>query len=762
MQSTLPQPGATVWIRGRRWRVATVRGDRQVAQLDVAGETGRRSFLYPFDRPIEAVDRIRPVRVRPQRARARLASLAGRTFGCRTLAAAVEAGVTILPHQLAPALAAISGVRRLLIADEVGLGKTIQAGLIAAEILRRDPSARVLVVVPAALAEQWLDELRQRFHLACMLADRIGLDSRAREGAFGDSPWTGTGIFVASLDFLKQPHVLDGLPARPWDLVVVDEAHTTSGHSDRHTAVHYLGRRARCLVLLTATPHSGDEDRFARLLSTGGLAGDQLIVFRRRRADLGVTGVRRTAWHYVAVSDAERRVFDALIRFQQVVLRAARRENLDEARLLLGVLTKRALSTMGALAVSIDRRLAWLSGTAGSEPRDGWVQARLDLGADDAEDIVSADDLPGLRARTGLDAGAERSWLERLGHLAVAAAASESKVRRVLRLISRTNEPVIVFTEFRDSLRILTNRLQLVRPIAILHGGMTAAERSDAINRFQTGAASALVATDVAGQGLNLQQRCRWVISLELPWNPVRLEQRIGRVDRIGQRGRVHLTLLVARHPAEAAMMAHLSRRELTATRAEVPMADARWTRLAGVAARSLESRRRLVRQWRGPELSGRPLWAHRTPAIRLVTHPRPVAVLVFSIPFVDRSGAVVEMHLAAVTVANVTRQSIDAAAHAAIKALVPRIHRVRRLAAATIAPGVELERTLSAAMRPVIAADVQPGLFDAAAIRDFESRRVLADELERQLQARLERLRLSAEVDAGRPVLEVAWLDGL
>jgi hypothetical protein len=417
---------------------------------------------------------------------------------------------------------------------------------------------------------------------------------------------------------------------------------------------------------------------------------------------------------------------------------------------------------MGALAVSIDRRLAWLSANGRNEPGDGWVQAPLDLGADDAEDVLGADDLLGLRARTGLDAETERSWLKRLGHLAAAAAASESKVRRALRLIARTNESVIVFTEFRDSLSILVSRVQLVRSIAILHGGLTAAERSEALNRFQTGAASVLIATDVAGQGLNLQQQCRWVISLELPWNPVRLEQRVGRVDRIGQRRQVHFTLLVARHEREADMMAHLSRRELTANQAAVPMAGARWTRLARAAARSLESKRRLVRQWQGPEVSGRPVWARRAPAIRLPRQSRRAAVLVFSIPFIDRSGALVEMHLAAVSVAAVTRHWIAAAGRCAITALVPRIRRVRCLTATSVAASIEVERALSAAVTQVTSSEVQPGLFDAAAIRAFEARRDMADEIELQLQGRLERLRLSGVIDAGRPVLEIAWLDQL
>ena len=107
-----------------------------------------------------------------------------------------------------------------------------------------------------------------------------------------------------------------------------------------------------------------------------------------------------------------------------------------------------------------------------------------------------------------------------------------------------------------------------MRPLAVLHGGQTAVERRQQLERFLTGTASVLLATDVAGQGLNLQARARWVVSLELPWNPARLEQRIGRVDRIGQTRGVHATLLVARDGAEAGLLANLARRTLTARQA--------------------------------------------------------------------------------------------------------------------------------------------------------------------------------------------------
>ena len=400
--------------------------------------------------------------------------------------------------------------------------------------------------------------------------------------------------------------------------------------------------------------------------------------------------------------------------------------------------------------MSLERRLAWLASAGLVEPADAWVQARLDLGGDEAEDVVSQDDLLGLGARTGLERETERSWLRRLSHLAGAAAGHESKVRRVVRLITRTDEPVIVFTEFRDSLRVLVNRIRLLRPLAVLHGGMTAGERSEAIDRLRTGDATVLVATDVAGQGLNLQHRCRWVISLELPWNPARLEQRIGRVDRIGQARPVHFTLLVARHDSEANLVAHLARRVLTANQATMPIAGAKWPRLSRRAARQLALRRRLVRQWRGPEASGRPMKTHRTSG----------ACAVFSVPFLDRSGAVAEMHLAAVSFAGpFTRDLVDAAGRVAVARLRPRLQRVRRLTAASLDRRIQTERALADTMRSAIGGDIQPGLFDAAALRALEAARAAGDDIDRQLEAVVERLRLAADVEPGRPVLEIVWL---
>jgi len=153
----------------------------------------------------------------------------------------------------------------------------------------------------------------------------------------------------------------------------------------------------------------------------------------------------------------------------------------------------------------------------------------------------------------------ERELLGRLAAAARAAAARETKVSALLRILDRAAEPAVVFTEYRDTLVHLEEAL--ARPVALLHGGLTRGERTAALDDFTSGRRAVLLATDAAGEGLNLHHSCRTVINLELPWNPMRLEQRIGRVDRIGQRRTVHAFQFIGRGTGEPRILARLQAR---------------------------------------------------------------------------------------------------------------------------------------------------------------------------------------------------------
>src|SRR5436190_246298 len=153
---------------------------------------------------------------------------------------------------------------RFLIADAVGLGKTVQAGLMIAEVLLRQGDARAIVICPAGLREQWRDELQNRFRLSADILDAAGVARATATLPVGFNPWAAASLVITSIDYVKRPEVMRCLETLIWDLVIFDEAHALAGRSDRAMAATVLGGRARVLVMLTATPHSGDAEAFRR------------------------------------------------------------------------------------------------------------------------------------------------------------------------------------------------------------------------------------------------------------------------------------------------------------------------------------------------------------------------------------------------------------------------------------------------------------------------------------------------------------------
>ncbi|MFO7694213.1 MAG: helicase-related protein, partial [Vicinamibacterales bacterium] len=228
-----------------------------------------------------------------------------------------------------------------------------------------------------------------------------------------------------------------------------------------------------------------------------------------------------------------------------------------DARLAMIVLLKRSFSGMGPLRRSLLARLERLGTTPAAD------KVQLPLFRDEGEDDEDAAPC-GVLCAPGLEEEfEERRLLRALAEAAAFAEPQDSKRRAVVRILKRIAEPAIVFTEYRDTLTALQDALGT--DTAVLHGAMDRLERAEAVGRFNGGRARVLIATDAAGEGLNLQRRCRLVINLELPWNPMRLEQRVGRVDRIGQRCTVHAINLLASGTAESGLLARLSTRLIQA-----------------------------------------------------------------------------------------------------------------------------------------------------------------------------------------------------
>jgi superfamily II DNA or RNA helicase len=570
--------GQRVMARDEPWRVIAVETWSDCAEVRLAGmgasnDGEERVLLLPFDR-IERIGSDQApagaaagagVALRRTSRRAWMRALAGAVSTTRPaggLQAAHRAAIDLLSWQLEPAMALASGAAsRILIADAVGSGKTVQALAAFAELKGRGEAERVLVVTPAGLRDQWAGELATRFHQGCVVADAAFLADSARQLPPGVNPWSLPGVYVVSLDFLKRREVLRGIEDLWWDLVVADEAHLAAPGTDRGSALDRAATRAARVILLTATPYASDRDGYAALTATGRgstAAGDgDLLVFRRSRASVAVDVLpRRTRLLRVRLTAEERRLHRLLDRYTSRVWR----ENASAAaRLAMIVLRKRALSSAWAAGRTIERRLALLDKPGAT----GAPQLALPFDPD-REGEASADDTlddsvigaPGLDDRR-----VERDILATIASAANLCTGRESKVRSLKRLLGRTGETVIVFTEYRDTLEHLASELSSTRRHALLHGGLSREERRAACAALNDNSVSLLLATDAAGEGLNLHFACRWVINFELPWNPARLEQRAGRIDRYGQRSRPHVVHLAARDTAETIVLARLEAR---------------------------------------------------------------------------------------------------------------------------------------------------------------------------------------------------------
>jgi superfamily II DNA or RNA helicase len=572
-----PEPGTLVVARDALWRVMHVSAGATMSNVRCVTLRGADAhnrwrdciLLTPFDRLIAPRVSTSPRRVSRRRWMRAFRSLLANVGA--EVAALADARVALLPHQIEPVLAMLDGIAsRVLIADGVGLGKTIQAALILRALAARGEARRVLIVVPAGLRDQWQQEFRTRVGLASEVMDASTLAARVRVLPADINPWRQPGIFITSLDFIKQRVVLHGIADVVWDVVIVDEAHALTAGTDRAAAAGDLARQSRLVLLLTATPHDGSEAAFASLCRVGALdeqeAGDAIAVFRRTRRSLGLPARRRVQMLRINPTASERHLHHLLARYTSRVEREQSDSDPGAAAMLaMTVLRKRASSSTWSLLRSVERRFALLSASTKlrveTEPEATHQQRVLPF-----EDAADADDVPGdVLAAPGLaNAHAERAWLSLLLQAGRRAMQRESKLHALLRLLRRLgDEPAIVYTEYRDTLTHILAALPPARAgaVAMLHGAMPRAARAESLQRFASGDATLLLATDAAGEGLNLQQRCRLVINIELPWNPNRLEQRVGRVDRLGQTRTVHAIHLVLADTTEDTL------RETLATR---------------------------------------------------------------------------------------------------------------------------------------------------------------------------------------------------
>ena len=495
-----------------------------------------------------------------------------------------------LPHQLEAVYYYMLRQPRLrfLLADDPGAGKTIMAGLLLKELKLRGAITRTLIVAPANLAPQWQREMAAKFDEPFDLVDRAALNAR------GSRAWEITDQCVVSIDFAWRPDVLESLArAKRWDLLIVDEAHkmaayrrgTKLARTRRYRLGEFLTDYTEHLLLLTATPHKGDPENFRLLLQlldpdlfadTEILARavqrqENPIFLRRLKEDMrdfdgrSLFLPRHVKTLGVELTEPEQRLYEDVTRYVADNFNRALAEDNRNVTFALIILQRRLASSVRAIRRSLENRRDRLSAlrdevranpqlleTArrGEPPPDGLSEDAPEQERWEAEERA----LRFTVARNLDELEAEIAILDDLAvqALAVEESGPERKLDELRRVIEdidlfRSGEKLLIFTEAKDTLDYLAENLT-AWGLSVNHidGTMAPPERYRAEQVFQDPeGAQVMVATEAAGEGINLQF-CHLMINYDLPWNPTRLEQRMGRIHRYGQEYEVYIYNLVA------------------------------------------------------------------------------------------------------------------------------------------------------------------------------------------------------------------------
>ena len=510
------------------------------------------------------------------------------------LQAPFRGNIQIEDYQLEPVVRALRMPRvSLLIADDVGLGKTIEAGLVMQELIARQRVRRVLIVCPSSLKKQWQEEMFDRFALRFEIVDLDYLDGLRKEYGAHINPWASFPRLITSMDFLKRDNHKNAFFAslkaggrsalKDWDLLILDEAHnvTPAGRgtwvrdSDRTLMVREIKDAFEHRLFLTATPHNGYTESFTALLemldpirfSRGpDFDRDELKRIMVRRLKDGIHDAlgrrvfprRDVKAIPVRVDGDERELMDLLDAYIDSRLERAGKDTLA-VRFALVMLKRRLLSSVAAFAKSIRVHQGNLVGAEAPDKEAERVvsqlRSRFDEDHDDDREKDEIEQTALLETARFFDVtDEERRMVERMAQLSDhLAERADRKAGELIAWIERHLEPasgwddqrVVLFTEFRDTLvylqRLFAN-LGWGDRVLELFGGMPTSKREQVKRAFNeppgdTGASRVrvLLATDAAAEGLNLQRHCSLLVHHDIPWNPNRMEQRNGRIDRHGQ-----------------------------------------------------------------------------------------------------------------------------------------------------------------------------------------------------------------------------------
>lgn len=512
----------------------------------------------------------------------------------KALQSPFRSGIEVDDYQLDPVVRALQMPRvNLLIADDVGLGKTIEAGLVVQEMILRHRVRSVLIVCPSSLQVQWQEEMRDKFGLDFRIIDSEAISQLRRKRGIHVNPWTHFPRLITSVDFLKRERQLrtfrETLPAgdqptfpRAYDLLIVDEAHNVapSGRgkyatdSMRTQAIRTLAAHFEHKLFLSATPHNGyresfaallellDSQRFARAVTPDRNQLDAVMV-RRMKDELKLRwdGSRRFAERVVRhlevpYTNEERQAHHDLQAYSELRLKNATSEGERmAAEFVLKLLKKRLFSSPAAFGITLEKHIATVGGRKAATTFRRDIEDFSDDYADDEEYELETGEVVGSVSQSLSPLSAEeKGLLKQLSDFAARASQrADCKAQTLINWLKTTLRPggqwnterVIIFTEYRATQKWLYDLLAREGfaeegRLEMIYGGMPNDQREPIKAAFQANPNESkvriLLATDAASEGVNLQNHCSKLIHFEIPWNPNRMEQRNGRVDRHGQK----------------------------------------------------------------------------------------------------------------------------------------------------------------------------------------------------------------------------------
>lgn len=602
MNAVLPEflPGSLVSARGREWIVLPESKGQTLRLRPLGGAERDEALVYlPLERePIKPASFPWPTVEQARNHAASQMLLDALQLKLRSGAGPFRSfgNIAVEPraYQLVPLLMALKlPTVRLLIADDVGIGKTIEGALIARELLDRGEIQRLTVLCPPHLCEQWQRELVSRFHIPAVVvrsntADRLERDLPPGASLFDAHPFT-----VVSLDYIKSERRREAFQRFCPEFVIVDEAHTCTqagqGRQQRYQLLRGLAaQQDRHLLMLTATPHSGDEEAFFNLLGLlrsdfaelKDLAPDKRADLRealsrhfvqRRRPDIAewqdtsMFPDRKSAEVTYRLTGAWGRLFNDVLAYARELVERSEGRGLREQRMnwWAALALLRCISSSPAAAVNALRtRLHGVQDEAGvseSASLQEWEAQASDRVLDGTDDALSTDDMEpaaqtedSLRLQELMDAAASLAGQQNDPKLA--------KLQEHLDLLLRDGFQPVVFCRYIATAHYLAAALQerfKSATVRAVTGELTPDEREAAVDALGDSEQRILVATDCLSEGINLQSLFTAVVHYDLSWNPTRHEQREGRVDRFGQKAReVRSTMLYGEdNPVDGAVL---------------------------------------------------------------------------------------------------------------------------------------------------------------------------------------------------------------